>query len=73
MRKKATSGRLRKLSAFHGRLPTDNAQLASKLLIEFGRALAAAQSPKKSCGWELLERSELTDALAHYREEEGLN
>jgi len=60
------------LSAFDGRLPTDNAELASKLLIEFGRALRRRPITQEIMRWELLERNELTDALALYREDEGM-
>lgn len=60
------------LAGFGGKLPRDNAELAAKLLIEFGRALRRRPATQEIMRWELLERNELTDALAHYREEQGM-
>ena len=60
------------LAGFHGQLPPSNADLAAKLLIEFGRALRRRPITQEIMRWELLERNELTDALAHYREEQGM-
>jgi len=60
------------LAGFGGKLPPDKSQLAAKLLIEFGRALRRRPITQEIMRWELLERNELTDALAHYREEQGM-
>jgi AcrR family transcriptional regulator len=60
------------LAGFRGQLPPGNADLAAKLLIEFGRALRRRPITQEIMRWELLERNELTDALAHYREEQGM-
>ena len=60
------------LAGFGGKLPRDTAELAAKLLIEFGRALRRRPATQEIMRWELLERNELTDALAHYREEQGM-
>lgn len=60
------------LAGLDGRLPASGAELASRLLIEFGRALRRRPITQEIMRWELLERNELTDALAHYREEQGL-
>ncbi len=60
------------LAGFGGRLPPNDAELAAKLLIEFGRALRRRPITQEIMRWELLERNELTDALAHYREEQGM-
>ncbi len=60
------------LAGFRGQLPPSNADLAAKLLIEFGRALRRRPITQEIMRWELLERNELTDALAHYREEQGM-
>lgn len=60
------------LAGFRGQLPPNNADLAAKLLIEFGRALRRRPITQEIMRWELLERNELTDALAHYREEQGM-
>jgi AcrR family transcriptional regulator len=60
------------LAGFGGQLPPDHAELAAKLLIEFGRALRRRPITQEIMRWELLERNELTDALAHYREEQGM-
>lgn len=60
------------LAGFRGQLPPSNADLAVKLLIEFGRALRRRPITQEIMRWELLERNELTDALAHYREEQGM-
>lgn len=60
------------LAGLGGSLPTSDAELATRLLIEFGRALRRRPITQEIMRWELLERNELTDALAHYREEQGL-
>jgi AcrR family transcriptional regulator len=60
------------LAGFGGQLPRNSAELAAKLLIEFGRALRRRPITQEIMRWELLERNELTDALAHYREEQGM-
>jgi AcrR family transcriptional regulator len=60
------------LAGLHGKLPPSNADLAAKLLIEFGRALRRRPITQEIMRWELLERNDLTDALAHYREEQGM-
>jgi AcrR family transcriptional regulator len=60
------------LAGLRGKLPPSNADLAAKLLIEFGRALRRRPITQEIMRWELLERNELTDALAHYREEQGM-
>jgi AcrR family transcriptional regulator len=60
------------LAGFGGQLPSNNAELAAKLLIEFGRALRRRPITQEIMRWELLERNELTEALAHYREEQGM-
>jgi AcrR family transcriptional regulator len=60
------------LAGFGGQLPRNNAELAAKLLIEFGRALRRRPITQEIMRWELLERNELTDALAYYREEQGM-
>jgi AcrR family transcriptional regulator len=60
------------LQGFGGRVPSDAAELAAKLLIEFGRALRRRPITQEIMRWELQERNELTDALAHYREEQGM-
>jgi AcrR family transcriptional regulator len=60
------------LAEFHGQLPQSNEDLAATLLIEFGRALRRRPITQEIMRWELLERNELTDALAHYREEQGM-
>jgi AcrR family transcriptional regulator len=60
------------LAGFRGQLPPSNAELATKLLIEFGRALRRRPITQEIMRWELLERNELTDALAHYREQQGI-
>jgi len=60
------------LAGLGGKLPPSNADLAAKLLIEFGRALRRRPITQEIMRWELLERNELTDALAHYREEQGM-
>jgi AcrR family transcriptional regulator len=60
------------LAGLRGKLPPSDADLAAKLLIEFGRALRRRPITQEIMRWELLERNELTDALAHYREEQGM-
>jgi AcrR family transcriptional regulator len=60
------------LAEFGGQLPQSNEDLAATLLIEFGRALRRRPITQEIMRWELLERNELTDALAHYREEQGM-
>ncbi|MDP9051482.1 MAG: TetR/AcrR family transcriptional regulator [Acidobacteriota bacterium] len=52
--------------------PRTDAELAGALLIEFGRALRRRPVTQEILRWELLERNELTDTLARYREEEGM-
>jgi len=49
----------------------DQAGLAADLLIEFGRAIRRRPVTQEIMRWELLERNELTDALARYREDEA--
>jgi AcrR family transcriptional regulator len=44
---------------------------ASQLLLAFGRALRKRQLTQEIMRWELLERNELTDALARHREDQG--
>jgi AcrR family transcriptional regulator len=60
------------LAGFGANLPRNHAELAAKLLIEFGRALRRRPITQEIMRWELLERNELTDALAQYREEQGM-
>jgi AcrR family transcriptional regulator len=60
------------LAQFRGQLPQSNEDLAATLLIEFGRALRRRPITQEILRWELLERNALTDALAHYREEQGM-
>jgi AcrR family transcriptional regulator len=60
------------LAEFRGQLPQSSEELAAKLLIEFGRALRRRPITQEIMRWELLERNELTDALAHYREDQGM-
>lgn len=52
--------------------PPNAAELAANLLIEFGRAIRRRPVTQEIMRWELLERNELTDALARYREEEAV-
>jgi AcrR family transcriptional regulator len=52
--------------------PHNDAELAANLLIEFGRAIRRRPITREIMRWELLERNELTDALARYREEEAV-
>lgn len=49
----------------------DHAGLAANLLIAFGRAIRSRPVTQEIMRWELLERNELTDALARYREDEA--
>jgi len=74
MRKKATFWPTPEelLARFQGKVPKDNAALAAALLVEFSRALRRRRVTQEIMRWELLEQNELTDALARYREEEGL-
>jgi AcrR family transcriptional regulator len=51
--------------------PKNEAELASALLIEFERALRRRPLTQEIMRWELMERNELTDTLARYREEES--
>ena len=51
--------------------PHTDAELAADLLIEFGRAIRRRPVTQEIMRWELLERNELTDALARYREDEA--
>ena len=44
---------------------------ARQLLLAFGRALRKRQLTQEIMRWELLERNELTDALARHREDQG--
>ena len=44
---------------------------AKMLLLAFGRALRKRPLTQEIMRWELLERNELTDALARYREEQS--
>jgi AcrR family transcriptional regulator len=60
------------LAGLHGQMPASNADLAAQLVIEFGRALRRRPITQEIMRWELLERNELTDALAVYREEQGM-
>lgn len=50
----------------------NDAELAANLLIEFGRAIRRRPVTQEIMRWELLERNELTDALARYREDEAV-
>jgi len=52
--------------------PSDDAELAADLLIAFGRAIRSRPITQEIMRWELLERNELTDALARYREDEAV-
>jgi AcrR family transcriptional regulator len=52
--------------------PKTDAELAAALLIEFGRALRRRPMTQEILRWELLERNEVTDTLARYREEESI-
>jgi AcrR family transcriptional regulator len=47
------------------------AERAKLLVVAFGRALRKRPLTQEIMRWELLERNELTDALARHREEEG--
>ena len=47
------------------------AERAKLLVVAFGRALRRRPLTQEIMRWELLERNELTDALARHREEEG--
>ncbi len=47
------------------------AERAKALALAFGRALRRRPLTQEIMRWELLERNELTDALARYREEQG--
>jgi AcrR family transcriptional regulator len=48
------------------------AELGASLLIEFGRALRRRPITQEIMRWEMLEKNQLTDALAHYREEQSM-
>jgi AcrR family transcriptional regulator len=60
------------LAGLNGQMLASDADLAAQLVIEFGRALRRRPITQEIMRWELLERNELTDALAHYREEQGM-
>jgi AcrR family transcriptional regulator len=60
------------LTAVPDRETKTEAELAASLLIEFGRALRRRPITQEIMRWEMLEKNQLTDALAHYREEEGM-
>jgi AcrR family transcriptional regulator len=47
------------------------AERAKALVLAFGRALRSRPLTQEIMRWELLERNELTDALARHREEQG--
>lgn len=59
------------LTAELGPAASDAAAHARQLLLAFGRALRKRQLTQEIMRWELLERNELTDALARHREEQG--
>ena len=60
------------LTAVPDRKSKTEADLAASLLIEFGRALRRRPITQEIMRWEMLEKNELTDALAHYREQESM-
>jgi AcrR family transcriptional regulator len=60
------------LAAVPNREKISEAELAANLLIQFGRALRRRPVTQEIMRWELLEKNELTDALARYREEQAL-
>lgn len=60
------------LAAIPNRSRDSEAELAANLLIQFGRALRRRPVTQEIMRWEMLERNELTDALAHHREEQAL-
>jgi len=60
------------LTAVPDRKSKTEADLAASLLIEFGRALRRRPITQEIMRWEMLENNELTDALAHYREQESM-
>ena len=60
------------LAAIPDRASKSEPELAATLLIEFGRALRRRPITQEIMRWEMLERNELTDALAHYREEQSM-
>lgn len=53
------------------RVETTLAERAKSALVAFCRALRSRPLTQEIMRWELLERSELTDALARYREEQS--
>ena len=53
-----------------GTAPTA-AERAKQLILAFGQQLRSRPLTQEIMRWELLERNELTDALARYRESEG--
>ena len=65
---------LRELAASEANQPLGlmtEAERAKLLVVAFGRALRKRPLTQEIMRWELLERNELTDALARHREEEG--
>jgi len=60
------------LAAMGDGRPRSDADIAADLLIAFGRALRRRPVTQEIMRWELLERNELTNALARYREQEAL-
>lgn len=52
-------------------VPATAAERAKFALAAFGRALRSRPLTQEIMRWELLDRNELTDALAHYREEQS--
>jgi AcrR family transcriptional regulator len=60
------------LTAVRDRETKTQAELAASLLIEFGRALRRRPITQEIMRWEMLEKNQLTNALAHYREEQGM-
>ena len=48
------------------------AELAASLLIEFGRALRRRPITQEIMRWEVLDKNQLTDALAQYREAQSM-
>ena len=60
------------LAAVPDRESKTEAELGACLLIEFGRALRRRPITQEIMRWEILEKNELTDALANYREEQSM-
>lgn len=60
------------LAAVGGRGKRTDAEFAAAILIELGRAIRRRPITQEIMRWELLERNELTDALARYREEQAM-